>query len=209
MKYITYIVCVTIIIFIGIYMTLTYSFTGKVEKAVNEQLTIYPASTLKDIYKNFFQDKYGPGHLIHDPVAAGNYLQRELAEMTVSSGKLIEPTGWEGNFYRVNLSLIKDSIIPYDLFFDVFVRSVNSITPIPVEEWAKEWFRIEKIIRNMNLALPEYESDKTLIEKNLRAGEYVGHHSDLFEATYSPHYRIVSRELFEKELRPLLKEYLP
>ena len=50
-------------------------------------------------------------------------------------GAAAEPTGWEGNFYRVNLSVIKKGQIPYAVFFDAFVRSVNGIRPITVAAW--------------------------------------------------------------------------
>ena len=164
----------------------------------------YPKSTLKDLYKNFFQDKFGPGHIIGDTAAAGNYLRRELASYTECSGDIAEPTGWEGNFLRVNLSVIKTGQIPYNTFFDAFVRSVNGIQPVTVAEWKKEWLQIEAIIRSIELALPGYEADRKEIEERLDRGEYVGHHSKVFEETYSPHYRIVSKDIFEKELKPLL-----
>lgn len=179
-------------------------FEDAVRLAVARQMETYPKSTLKDLYKNFFQDKFGPGHIIGDTTAAGNYLRRELASYTKTAGALAEPTGWEGNFLRVNLSVIKNNQVPYDVFFDAFVRSVNGIRPIAVAEWQKEWHQIEKIIRSMNLSLPDYESDKVEIENRLNKGEYVGHHSKLFEDRYSPHYRIISRAIFEKEILPLL-----
>ena len=179
-------------------------FDKAVRTAVERQMQFYPKSTLKDLYKNFFQDKFGPGHIIGDTAAAGNYLRRELASYTECSGDIAEPTGWEGNFLRVNLSVIKTGQIPYNTFFDAFVRSVNGIQPVTVAEWKKEWFQIEAIIRSMKLTLPGYEADRKEIEERLDRGEYVGHHSKVFEETYSPHYRIVSREIFEKELKPLL-----
>ncbi|WP_297909002.1 hypothetical protein [uncultured Parabacteroides sp.] len=179
-------------------------FEDAVRLAVSRQMDAYPKSTLKDLYKNFFQDKFGPGHLISDTIGAGNYLRRELASYSRTEGVLAEPTGWEGNFFRVNLSVIKNNQVPYDIFFDAFVRSVNGIRPITVPEWQKEWHQIEAIIRSMNLSLPDYESDKAEIESRLDKGEYVGHHSKVFEDSYSPHYRIISREIFEKEIKPLL-----
>ena len=179
-------------------------FDTVVRAAVSRQMQTYPKSTLKDLYKNFFQDKFGPGHIIGDTAAAGNYLRRELASYTECSGDIAEPTGWEGNFLRVNLSVIKTGQIPYNTFFDAFVRSVNGIQPVTVAEWKKEWLQIEAIIRSIELALPGYEADRKEIEERLDRGEYVGHHSKVFEETYSPHYRIVSKDIFEKELKPLL-----
>lgn len=189
---------------IGVSATEKKDFEYAVRQAVSRQMETYPKSTLKDLYKNFFQDKFGPGHIISDTTGAGNYLRRELASYTVVEGALAEPTGWEGNFYRVNLAVIKNDQVPYDRYFDAFVRSVNGIQPVPVPEWRKEWHRIEAIIQSMNLSLPEYENDKAEIEERLEKGEYVGHHSRMFEDTYSPHYRIISKEIFEKEIQPLL-----
>lgn len=181
------------------------AFDEAVRDAVVRQMDTYPRSTLKDLYKNFFQDKFGPGHLIADTTAAAAYIRRELNEFTTSDGLLLEETGWEGHFYRVNLSLIKDGTIPYAAFFDAFVLSVNSIVPVTVEAWRIEWGQIERIIADMNLALPDYEEDRVSIDKRLQLGEYVGHHSKQFEEHYSPHYRIISKEIFEKELRHYLK----
>lgn len=180
-------------------------FEKAVRTAVKRQMQTYPRSTLKDLYKNFFQDKFGPGHIISDTTAAGNYLRRELASYSDTEGDIAEPTGWEGNFYRVNLSVIKKGQIPYDVFFDAFIRSVNGIRPVSVAEWQKEWEKIEAIIRSMNLSLPDYETDRKEIDDRLNRGEYVGHHSKTFEDSYSPHYRIISKNIFEKELQPLIQ----
>ena len=179
-------------------------FNEAVRNAVARQMKAYPKSTLKDLYKNFFQDKFGPGHIISDTTSAGNYLRRELASYSEIEGEIAEPTGWEGNFYRVNLSVIKEGKIPYQTYFDAFIRSVQGIQPVAVSDWKKEWQAIELIIRSMNLSLPGYADDRKVIEERLERGEYVGHHSKVFEETYSPHYRIVSKQIFEKELQPML-----
>lgn len=179
-------------------------FNEAVRNAVARQMKAYPKSTLKDLYKNFFQDKFGPGHIISDTTSAGNYLRRELASYSEIEGEIAEPTGCEGNFYRVNLSVIKEGKIPYQTYFDAFIRSVQGIQPVAVSDWQKEWQAIELIIRSMNLSLPGYADDRKEIEERLERGEYVGHHSKVFEETYSPHYRIISKQIFEKELQPML-----
>lgn len=179
-------------------------FENAVKTAVNMQLKSYPHSTLRDLYKNFFQDKFGPGHLIQDTVVAGNYLRKELASFEEAEGAYYEPTGWEHRFYRVNLSVIKEGLVPYESFFDAFVRSVNEIVPVSIEIWAEEWKAIDAIIYSMNLTLSGYETDRKEIFDLLKQGEYVMHHSPEFEANYSPHYRIIERSVFEQEIRHLL-----
>jgi hypothetical protein len=177
-----------------------------VKTAVNDYMKIYPKSTLKDLYKSFFQDRYGPGHLIDDTAAAGRYLLKELDSYTTVSGEIAEPTGWRHNFYRVNLSVIKEGLVPYNLFFNAFVRSANGIKAIPVEEWRKEWIQIEKIIKSMKLSLPFYDDDRNEIEQRLKEGNYAGRHSEAFNEAYTPHYRVIGKKIFEEEILPLLAD---
>ncbi len=177
-----------------------------IRKAVERQMQTYPKSTLRDVYKNFFQDRFGPGHIISDTTAAGKYLRWELASSERFDGELYEPTGSCGNFYRVNLSLIKDGTIGYHTYFDAFVRSVNGITPPTVAEWADEWHEIVGVISRMNPRPSNFESDSVEIETLLKDGNYVMHHSNIFNETYSVHYRIIHRDIFEKEILPLIAE---
>ena len=58
---------------------------------------------------------------------------------------------------------------------------MNSVRPITVVDWQKEWQRIESIIRSMELSLPDYDADCKEIEDRLDRGAYVGHHSKVFE----------------------------
>jgi len=180
------------------------AFEAAVHVAVDKQLQTYPQSKLKDLYKHFFQDKFGPGHIVSDTTGAGNYLRSELAASEVFDGEVAEPTGWEGNFYRVNLSVVKNQQITYEQYFDAFIRSVRAIHPPDIDAWKQEWGSIEGIIRSKKLNLPDYEADRLEIEQNLEAGEFMGHHSPAFEAAYAPHYRIISKEIYEQELLPLL-----
>ena len=50
----------------------------------------FPKSTLQDLYKSFFQDRFGPGHIIADEASAMRYLQYELATMDNPVGPLLE-----------------------------------------------------------------------------------------------------------------------
>ena len=179
----------------------------EIRQAVAEQMHIYPKSTLRDLYKNFFQDRFGPGHIVSDTASAGAYLREELVTAQRFDGLPYEPTGYNGNFYRVNLSLVKDGIIPYAVYFDAFVRSVSSIRPMSVEEWKKEWALISSVISGMDLHLDGYRWDSLEIDNLLEQGKYVMHHSRTFTDAYDPHYRIIGKQIFEEELLPLIEAY--
>jgi hypothetical protein len=175
-----------------------------VRLAVENHLKAYPKSALQDLYKNFFQDYFGPGHIVSDTASAGAYLDSELASYDNATGAYYEPTGYKGNFYRVNLSVIKEGIISRKVFFDAFIRSVSNIQSITIEEWKKEWTQIDSVIQTMNLSLANYTQDRENIFALLEQGKYVMHHSELFSKEYDPHYRIIERKIFLEEILPLL-----
>ena len=176
-----------------------------IRTAVERQLADYPHSTLRDLYKNFFQDRFGPGHIVADTAAAGRYLRAELAAADSLPGADFEPTGYEGRYVRVNLSVIRDGRIDYDRYFDAFVRSVNQIEPPTAEAWRREWRQIDGVIRSMGITLENAAEDRRQIEEALEQGHFAIHHSRLFNEHYTPHYRIIEREIFEREILPALR----
>ena len=179
---------------------------AKIRQSVERQLELYPESTLRDLYKNFFQDRFGPGHIIADNTAADRYLRYELNAAEGFEGLDYEPTGYEGRFYRVNLGVIADGRVPYDKYFDAFVRSVNNIKPISIEQWRTEWHEIDSVIMSMGLQLENYSVDRAEIKALIEGGDYVMHHSQRFNDHYQPHYRIIERTIFENEILPLLSK---
>lgn len=175
-----------------------------VKDAVERMLADYPESTLQDIYKSFFQDRFGPGHIVPDSAKAASYLQRELSMAGDTCVLLYEPTGEKGNYVRVALAAISCGKVPFDKYLSCFLRSVREVKTVEVAEWAVEWAQVENIIAELNLGLPGYSEDAAAIKEMLAAGHYAVHHSREYNKHYSPHYRIMSREIFEAEILPLL-----
>jgi hypothetical protein len=183
------------------------SFEEGVEFSILKQLSFYPESNLQDLYKNFFQDRFGPEHLISDTAMAGEYLREELESYTLFTieNPLFEEIGWEGNFYRVSTDVLKMDIIPYSVYMDAFIESANTTPKVSVKEWKAEWNKILSIIENMEIKFPNYEKDKANLQALIDSGKYVIHHSKKFETIYRPHYRIIEKELFLKKIKPLLQ----
>jgi hypothetical protein len=169
------------------------------------QLNIYPELTLRDLYKSFFQDRFGPGHIISDTLSAKLYLDEELSEFESSHNPDVEPTGWENNYVRVNLSLLKRELIPKQAFLEAFIESANSAEHPKIKIWKSEWTRILRLIEEMQLDLPDFARDKTFIDSLLMADKYAIHHSRRFNEAYRPHYRIIDRTIFEDRLRKYLR----
>ena len=173
-----------------------------IREAIERQMATYPESTLQDIYKSFYQDRFGPGHMITDTASVRQYLLKELSENDVASTVRFEPTGSEGRFVRVYLSAIADSLITADQLLDAFVRSANMVKA--ETDWEAEWKAIVGIITKYCIQVNGLE-DATLLNEASRERQAV-HHSRAYNAAYHPHYRIVERSIFEKELRLLLVE---
>lgn len=176
-----------------------------VECAVERMLADYPQSTLQDIYKSFFQDRFGPGHIVPDSAKAAAYLNRELSAVGDTCVLMYEPTGDRCDYYRVALAAIKSGKVPFDKYLSCFLRSVKVVKAVDVKEWATEWQQIETVIRGMNLALPGYDADAAAIKEMLASGYYAVHHSKLYNGHYAPHYRIIKKEIFEAEILPLIE----
>lgn len=177
--------------------------TAAVRSAIEMQLATYPESTLQDIYKSFYQEHFGPGHIISDTASARRYLMRELSEMGKPQSPYFEPTGSQGDYVRVYLSAVSDSLITAEQLLDAFVRSANSRQE-PTVSWLEKWEAIVSIIQANKMELEGVETDLPLLTEATRNNQAV-HHSRRYNEAYHPHYRIVDRSIFERELMQALK----
>ena len=168
-----------------------------VKEAVATQLATFPESRLQDLYKSFFQDYFGPGHIIADRQSALDYILSELAEADTLTGPETEPCGWQGNYVRVNLSVIADGRMSAEEMTDALMASAREVKDEDVVRWRKEWAEIEAVIEKAYPGLPGLEGDKARLAELLAAGNYACHHSAAYEAAYHPHYRIILKDLLD------------
>ena len=177
-----------------------------VEGFINRQMQTYPKSRLLDIYKSCFQDYMGAEHLVSDRQRVKAYLDEELN--TISLDDLMpwyyEPCGIDSCYYRVSIRAIKESLVSEDLMLNAFIRSANSEKRPSVELWSERWHKIIGTIDQMKLDMPNYQEDKQFIDSVLSVGKYAISHSPDYREAYHPHYRIVERNIFEKEIKSLI-----
>ena len=177
-----------------------------VEGFINRQMQTYPKSRLLDIYKSCFQDYMGAEHLVSDRQRVKAYLDEELN--TTSLDDLMpwyyEPCGIDSSYYRVSIRAIKESLVSEDLMLNAFIRSANSEKRPSVELWSERWHKIIGTIDQMKLDMPNYQEDKQFIDSVLSVGKYAISHSPDYREAYHPHYRIVERNIFEKEIKSLI-----
>lgn len=182
------------------------------EKAIRQQLQDFPESRVQDIYKDFCQDNLGPEHLIPDPEYARNYLRTELASFREdldslrydAPQRMYYPVGDRGNYVRVDLAAVLDGRISEELLLDAFVRSANEGRKVTPEEWVAKWNGIAAVIRKEFPGIPGVGQDLARLDSLVKEGHLIMHHSPEFGAAYHPHYRIVAKDIFESELKPLI-----
>ena len=180
--------------------------------AIARQLQDYPESRVQDIYKSFCQDNLGPGHLIPDPQSARNYLESEIQTFRedLDSARydapsiMYYPVGDQGNYVRVDLSVVLDGLVGEEAYLDAFVRSANEGMRLTEEQWVSKWKEVEKVIRKDFPDIPGANEDLEMIDSYVQKGDLIMHHSETFGEAYNPHYRIIARDIFEKEIKPLI-----
>lgn len=177
-----------------------------IDEMVKNQLSNYPKSRLLDIYKSCFQDFMGAEHLVGDTLSVRRYLEYELQQVEGDSlmSWYAEPCGLQGRYVRVSLRVVQEGLVSLDQLLSAFIRSANDSVRPSVEVWKTEWEKIVGQIDEMRLGLPHYDNDRCFIADVLAQGKYAISHSPDYRAAYRPHYRIVRRDIFERELKPLL-----
>ena len=177
-----------------------------IEGFVSHQMQAYPKSRLLDIYKSCFQDYMGAEHLVSDRQMVKAYLDEELQVTNIDDllPWYYEPCGIDGQYVRVSIRAVKENKISEDLLLDAFIRSANSDKRPSVESWRDRWHMIIGTIDQMQLTLPHYQRDREYIDSILTVGKYAFSHSPEYREAYRPHYRIVEKGIFEREIKPLL-----
>ena len=183
------------------FLFLAFSFSSMAiskEEAIDYFVKNYPKAQLVDIYKSFYQDNFGPGHILGDSVAAIRYFQTELADTASWEGPQFEFTGEGNNFVRLNMDLIRKGVISPDEYFRAFQNSLGRIEPPTDEYWISEWNQIDSIIQSKNYHFINEGNDRIFIEEKLVSRNFPIHHSPSFNDNYKFHYRIISIPEFEK-----------
>ena len=187
---------------------------SSIKDAIALQFDAYPESRVQDIYKSFCQDNLGPGHLIPDTSYAGAYLREELATYREDVAKGLYsvpaerffPVGDDGNYVRVDLSVVLDSLMSEQALLEAFSESANSGKVVSEEQWKEKWSEVEKVLRKDFRSIPHMEEDLASIDSLVSEGNLILHHSPKFDEAYHPHYRIIGTDIFRRDIQPLLKD---
>lgn len=183
----------------------TQSIT-KTEEFVKTEFATFPESRFVDIYKSFFQDAYGPGHLIPDTTHAGIYLSEDLQNENWPDTMLWQATGINHDYYRINLVLVKNGTIPRDTFLLAMLKSATLARKPEISDFKNQVNELYKTVKKQHPELPDLEKDKAAIDAQLAKGEVMMHHSEHYLQIYQRRYRIVHHSVFERWKNTYLKQ---
>ena len=175
---------------------------------LREQIENHPNQTLQDVYKSCYQDEYGPGHLISNESSAINSLFQEInsIEKDYSPTTLIEKTGIYGNYLRVDLTLVRDGIVPFFVLFRALKISATIGGQKSDKNWDKIWNEIAQAIIDSDIRFENFEEDLDRLEKISKSDDKVVHHSEMYEDTYHPHYRIIEKNVYNDVIKPYINK---
>ncbi len=178
----------------------------KMEEFVTNEFAAFPDSRFVDIYKSFFQDAYGPGHIIPDTAHAGIWVDEELKTEEWPDTVRWQATGVEHDYYRINLVLVKNGTIPRDTLLLAMLESANLARKPEISEFKKQVNELYEAVKKHHPLLPDLEKDKAAIDAQLEKGKVMMHHSEHYLQTYQRRYRIIHRSVFERWQNAFLRQ---
>ncbi len=169
-------------------------FRSEIITNLNRELSLHPQSSLIDIYKLFYQDYFGPGHYISHREKVVQDLEAELEDCKNElDNHPLQETGCFNDFLRVDIRSIKMEFITREKLAELFYQSSKIVLYQPVF-WYEHWMQICRIISELELDI-SLQGKNELIDY---AGKCRGvHHSEQYRKLYSPHYRIISHDLWK------------
>jgi len=104
------------------------------------------------------------------------------------------------------LSVVLDSLVSEENLLNAFVESANAGKNMTEDQWKEKWKEIETILRKDFPGIDSLEEDLSQIDSLVSQGNLILHHSRMFNAAYHPHYRIIRKEVFDKQILPFLPQ---
>ncbi len=170
---------------------------------IERQMSDFPQSHLQDIYKSFYQEYFGAEHLITDTASVSSYLHNEVIEALADSvlTPYYEPTGAEGRFVRVYLRCITEGLIEEERLLSDFIASAKPQTNATTT-WESTWEQITAAVNQMENPPLDWEIEMEMLIQYSKNNQAV-RHSAQYRNAYHPHYRIVRKELFDRNYQQI------
>lgn len=164
-----------------------------IESLIKNQFAKYPKMEARDLYKFLHQAAMGSEHAVKDTTAVKVWMKNEIAGLdTTLINDLAEPLSPDGNLVRINLRpYLKSGENPDDLL-RAFISTANNHHGSK-DTLVKYLNTVKELIKRKDIAVDE-TIFAALVNELEKSGYPAIHHSTVYEKTYKPAYRVVSKK---------------
>jgi hypothetical protein len=157
----------------------------------------YPLWEIQDLYKLIHQAAMGSEHAISDFTAAQAWLDREIKTLEEGPQEpTVDPISPGGAIVRVNLRPYLAMAGDPHVLLKAFVQTANEY-PGSQEELIRYWTTAEQVAEDNKLPFKHAAMQKFFAP--LKTQNFPAlHHSEVYEASYHPAYRVVSNIILEQ-----------
>ncbi len=178
----------------------------RLEEILLLEKNLHPKAKLRDYYKLFYQAIYGPGHLLNNLSEAKRYLKHELSNLKENDDPDFQDLSLSKDldFVRVNLNFVKRNDVAFDSLFEVLIESASAAIEFDKLSFKKYLNVFWKVTSLIFPDLNEFNEQAFELKRILNQGDYVLHHSETYREAYKPHYRVVSKQIWNESFEHLL-----
>jgi hypothetical protein len=151
-----------------------------------------PAMRIADAYKWLFHATLGGEHAVRDDSGPRQWMEREWASLgePFRYEPEISPLTPDGTIVRVNLRPYKARGANSEKLLQVFVESAKRFRS-EKQEFVREWGGLGDLLRRRPLGALNRREWQKLDTEMKPLGYPAVHHSESYERTYKPAYRVV------------------
>jgi uridine kinase len=164
----------------------------EIKVLLKKQLERYPKAESVDLLKLLYQNEFGPGHLITDPVKNLQFLKEEAGSLPEkdSGEDPVEPIG--NGLCRLHLRALRAKGLDVHTFARFFALSAVRLRGNRARFLQKAHI-LEDLCRDKKLKIKESQVKEALIKWEQDGGGLF-RHSETFRSVYAPAYRVVEKQ---------------
>ncbi len=160
------------------------------------QITRYPLMEIRDVYKLIYQGAMGGDHAVQDAQAVRVWFDQDVRDMVDGPEEpVVDPISVDKRVIRINLRPYKSAGGDLTALCEAFIRSAQAYQGNRAD-LVCYWAYVEQMSR-AGLLCFELEALNAFIQDMVTKGFPAVHHSQVYEQSYHPAYRVI------------LDEYLP
>jgi uridine kinase/riboflavin transporter FmnP len=164
----------------------------EIKGLVKKQLELYPKAEAVDLLKVLYQNEFGPGHLITNPLKNLQLLEKEAWDLTDKSSNEnpVEPIG--NGLCRLHLRALSSKGLDVNTLAKFFALSAVRLRGNRAR-FLQKVHVLEELCRDKKVKMKETQV-KEALTKWEQDGGGLFRHSEIFRTTYAPAYRVVEKQ---------------